>query len=116
LIGRLLFALDLRGAVKEFFECVERMQQLFQKIDASPVAAEGFAKANQQLDELLRKALDDQPSARSAGPLFRLFDAGEGLENGRLLEELRNFLLAGTMTTSLLLGIACALLGRHPDE
>lgn len=115
-VGRLLFALDLRAVAGEFFDCVEQMQQLFQQIDGSSVAAARFAQASQKLDHILKVVLAEQPGARSKGALFPLLDATASLDEERTLEEVRNFLMAGSMTTSLLLGTACWLLAAHPQE
>ena len=116
LVGQLLFALDLRAVAGDFFDCVEQMQQLFQQIDGSSVAAAHFAQASQKLDQLLKAVLAEQPRARSKGTLFRLLDADASLDEERTLQEVRNFLMAGSMTTSLLLGTACWLLAAHPQE
>ncbi len=114
IVGRLLFALDLRAIVPAFFECVEQMQRLFQQAEASPLAAERFREASQRLDRLLEQTMREQPQARTEGTLFRSFDATGELDEQQISEELRGFLMAN-LPASLLLATASWLLAEHPQ-
>jgi len=110
LVGRIFFALDLQEVAGELAECLDQMQRLFRQIDASPRAAERFQERSERFDSLLLAMLHQQPDAREKGPLFRAFDRAREISEHQLRDELRNFVMAGSLTTGVTLAAACALL------
>jgi cytochrome P450 len=115
MVGRLFFSVDLAAIAHEFFECTERMQQLFRKIEASPIAAAEFDAASRRIDTLLIKTLREQPQARTQGILFRALSATGSVDEPQLFQEFRGFLMA-SIPASLLLATACWLLAHHPES
>ena len=115
IVGRLVFALDLSQVAERFFDNVEQLQQTFQQIETSPVAAARFHAASRSIDQLLQQVLREQPSAWQNGPLLRALRATNKLSETQILTEIRVFLMA-SLPASMLLGTACWLLAAHPDE
>jgi cytochrome P450 len=115
LVGKLFFALDLREVAAGLAGCLDTMQRLFRQIDASPRAAEDFRAGSERFDRLLQESVNAQSDARRNGILFRQFDACGRIPERQLRDELRNFIMAGSLTTSLALAAACALLADHSD-
>jgi cytochrome P450 len=111
LVGRIFFALDLQMVTGELTDCLDEMQRLFRQIDASPRAAERFRESSDHFDALLLDQLRKQPAARASGALFRAFDQSpRGISDHQLRDELRNFMIAGSVTTGVTIAAACAFL------
>jgi cytochrome P450 len=110
LVGRIFFALDLGAVAAELTDCLDQMQRLFRQIDASPRAAERFQLHSDRFDTLLRDAVHNQPDARRKGPLFCAFDTTGRMTAHQVEDELRNFVMAGSLTTSVTLAAMCATL------